>query len=70
VTSSVSGKRSPAELTAPLPRRDATRAAGAPRDANAGANPRTSDGTKSSPKHATKARDPSTPVNSPDPGQI
>ncbi len=38
--------------------------------ARKGANARTSDATKPSPKHATKARDPSTPVNSPDPGQI
>jgi hypothetical protein len=34
VTSSVSGKRSPTELTAPIPRRDATRAGTPPRDAS------------------------------------
>jgi hypothetical protein len=40
VTSSVSGKRSPAELTARVPRRDATRARTPPRAANGRATPR------------------------------
>ena len=39
VTSSVSGKRSPAELTARVPRRDATRARTPPRVANGQADP-------------------------------
>src|SRR5580658_9388670 len=39
VTSSVSGKRSPAELTARVPRRDATRARTPPRAANGQADP-------------------------------
>src|ERR1700722_1792657 len=39
VTSSVSGKRSPAELTARVPRRDVTRARTAPRDADAAVGP-------------------------------
>jgi hypothetical protein len=36
VTSSVSGKRSPAELTAPIPRRDVTRGGSLPRDGESG----------------------------------
>jgi hypothetical protein len=56
VTSSVSGKRSPAELTAPVPRADATRGGPPPRDGNYA---RTSGRAPSAPGYS--ASDPGSP---------
>jgi hypothetical protein len=73
VTSSVSGKRSPAELTAPVPRGDATRGDTPPRDgdrapaAHLHSCPRTNHGSRSQPGYS--ASNGSRPVAAPD-GQV